>query len=909
MNESNFSESRDRSRGAQPALSAENAHEPNRFMSTLRETLEHIEDPEWLERNSPLASVFFAGVAVEPARRRQVTLTGRPDVDLRLRTTWHRWEAERGTPLQRLIWEALCRLPADPEAGVQAVLLLTYFEEPRPKQSEVVKLLALGRSTYYRHLDRAVTELSRVLVELVRPALRLELPPVRPLVGRAVLLATAADQLEHGAVVHLIGGSGLGKSSAGAHLAHGWAGPAFWYTIRRGLTDRLDALLFALAWFLHHHGESALWLYLNSSPQEVSATKALSSIRHALAAMNPTPLICIDEANLLLDGDDESDRLRSLLEDLAHLARSGAPLLLIGQKLLLPPEPGALFVLEGLQAGELVELLAQERVTLGDGELRRLLAFTRGNPLLLRLWLALARSGASPANLPAQLSEAATFDWFLARLERHLQPAELLVLEELAVFDDGAPASVWRRSRVALRTLLELDLVEALPGDRVILHPALQTSLTTRLDGERRQALHLAAAAIYAERGMATQAARHYVLGGAAEMAVWHWYHARRAERLQGQTGAALALFRPLPGTLATANDERVLALLLAELTSFTGESAGGLAVLEQITWPADSSLSVRAHELRGELLADVGEIERSLAEYRRSLEGYQTLEAAHGVHLRTALGRRALVYQRDLATARRESRQAEFDLLVLKGEIEEQAGHYAAAHRHYSAALELADDMPDDFARAKLHEVFGIMEAHHEHLDEAVSHLTAAGRYYRAVGNEICAVGVTNTNLAYAYLLTRRHAEAVAPAQRALEFFAEVNHPYWLALNETNLAEAFCYLGRLREAEAFARQALDREEAVVRPYCSYILGLIRNAQGRWAEAEQHCRDAIAGGEELGDPWATGPAWRVLGEVFFGAERFAEAGAAWEEALAIYITLGVEFEQQALRSQLGRLPA
>jgi hypothetical protein len=60
--------------------------------------------------------------------------------------------------------------------------------------------------------------------------------------------------------------------------------------------------------------------------------------------------------------------------------------------------------------------------------------------------------------------------------------------------------------------------------------------------------------------------------------------------------------------------------------------------------------------------------------------------------------------------------------------------------------------------------------------------------------------------------------------------------------------------LGDLDKAEEYAQRGLRREEAVVRPYCLYVLGGVRRAQGRLGEAERFGREAITVGEELQDP-------------------------------------------------------
>lgn len=875
---------------------------PDRFMQTLRQTLEHINEADWLEKRSPLASVFFAGAARTAPQRRQIGHTGRKEVDERLRATWHQWEERPKSPLQSLLWEAVCQLPYDPETHSQALLLLTYFEDPRPKQNEVIRLLALGRSTYYRYLEQAVERLGEMVVQLLRPALRLEQPPPTPLIGRTEMIAQTLQLLRTGRVVHLVGGSGLGKTSLGAHLAAQWpAGRTFWYTFRRGASDHLGQLLFALAYFLHQQGASDLWLLLNTNPQELDITKALAVLRHTLVKAPSPPLFCFDEVDLLLaDALEESEahsQVRSFLEDLIRSPRHGAPMLLAGQRLLFEPEPDCLFTLTPLTTAEVTAFLHTGAIRLAVAQQEKLLAMTRGNPLLLRLFVALHKSGASLDETLTRLNTPVTLSWFVARLRQHLAPADLALLYQLSVFEGSAPRSAWRTSQRAIRTLIELGLVEAIGADRLTLHPALRATLYQQLPPERKRDLHLAAAVVCTEHSLFTQAAVHYIQGGRPELALWTWYTHRQQEIRQGQAGAALALFAPwaeMP--LPAPEDQRALALLLAELWGPAGRADKGLAVLDRISWAPHQPSAARAHELRGELLADLGDTDHALAEYRRSLEDITQLRATHEIRLHTAVGRRALVYLRDHSQARSEVALARFDLEVLQGEIEDAAGNYAAAHAHYTAALALAGPDADHHKLAKLHEVLGILEARHAHLSAAVEHLEAAGRHYAATGNLVCSVGVTNTNLSYAYLLVRRYAEAAPPAQTALAFFSELNHPYWLALNEANLAEAYFYLGALDQAEGYAQQGLRREEAAARPYCLYVMGLIRRAQGRFREAERFGEEAIAAGEELQDPWALGPAWRALGESYHAAGREEDAQRALAEALRIYRQLGVESE-------------
>lgn len=881
-------------------------------MQTLRQTLEHVDDVEWLNKNSPLASIFFAGISTDPARKRQVVLTELKAVDERLRATWHNWEARPKSPLQSAIWEAVCHLPPDLESQSQAILLLTYFEEPRNKQTEVIKTLALGRSTYYRYLDRSVETLGETLVQLLRPALRLELPTARPLVGRDNPLLQAQQALQRGKVVHLLGGGGLGKTSLGAQLAATWRGATFWYTFRSGLSDHLDHLLFALAYFLHQQGASGLWLHLNTNPQEIGGSKVLAALRQHLTDLSDNPpLLCFDEVDLLLASDledsEEHARLRAFFEELAHSPRAGAPVLLIGQKLLLEPDADALLTLAPLTTNDVAALLAKSKITLEVSQQQRLLSFTRGNPLLLRLFMALYQREEKLAETLQQLTTPVALDWFMARIRLHLSPAEEEVLYQLSVYDGSAPHDGWRTNLRALRTLIDLGLVDTPTQESISLHPAIKSWLLHQLPQDRLAELHLAAANLLAERSLFTVAAHHYLQAGQPEMALWTWYNHRQEEIAQGQGSAALEMFTPLTHTtLPNLEDQRVLALLMAQLCSPAGRAQEGLAALDSVTWSPASPSGAQAHQLRAELLSDVGEIDRSLAEYRRSLESLHNLRLTQTVNVHTNIARRALWYVHDLSQARNEANQARLDLELLQGEIEDMAGNYAAARMHYTNALAQVGQSTNDHKRAKLHEVLGILESRYAHLEAAVEHIQAAGRYYHAAGNIVCAVGVTNTNLSYAYLVKRRYAEAVPPALKALEFFGELNHPYWLALNEANLAEACFYLEEIEKAEAYAQQGLRREEVFARPYCLYVLGHIRRVQSRFAEAESYCRQAIAAAEEIDDLWGLAPSWRALGECLRDAGRAVDAQSAFEEALEIFEKLGVEQEIGVVRGLLGR---
>lgn len=885
---------------------------PDQFMATLRQLLEHIDDAPWLQRQAPFAATYFSRGQTN-GRAPQLALTGQPELDHLLRAIWHGWEGQPLSPLQRLLWEAVCALPPQKEPNYQVVLLLTYFQPGKPKQSTVIRALAISKATYYRHLEGAIEALAARLMNQLQPALRLEMPAVRPLIGRDPLLANAFQLLQKGAVVQLVGGSGLGKTSLGAHLAQRWgAARTFWYTFRPALSDQLDQLLFALAYFFQQQGAPTLWLHLTSDPRGMSVDSALATIRQSLEALRATPpLFCFDEVDLLLPSDPQAaDRygpLRTLLEALAQSPRAGAPLLCLGQKLLLEPDPEHCLIMARLTAEESHHLLRQAGLELSPAALATVVTYTRGNPLLLRLFAIWQRLAGRESDALHQMTATVSFDWFWVRLRQHLGAREEEVLGALAVHQGATPRDLWQKQQKTVEKLITMNLVDSHADDSISLHPTIRTAIERTLSAEQRQAHHLAAALAYEQRATFTRAAYHYIHGGRPEVAVWLWHRHQERELQQGQAGAALALFAPLAQQpLPHPADQKALHLLLAALYSLTGQPQDGLQSLAQVAWSPGQATTALAHEVRGHLLSHQGEIERALAEYRHSLDLITHLRADQTINLRTTMSRHQLIYLRDLDGARQAAQMAQFEVAVLHGEIESATGNYLAALRHYQAAEPLAATLNNPYTSAKFYEALGILHAYHAQLAPALTNLQKAGDYYQAYGNEVCAIGMTQTNRAWAYLMARRYIDVPPLADAALAYFTRLGEPYWIATNQTNLAEAHCYLGNLAQAEAYAEAALRLEEGSVRPYCLYILGQIRRRQGHFAPAEHFCREAIATAEANRDPWALGPAWRALGETYRDWGKADQAHSALQETLAIYQRLGVEAEiaycQHLLRS-------
>jgi tetratricopeptide (TPR) repeat protein len=681
------------------------------------------------------------------------------------------------------------------------------------------------------------------------------------------------------------------------------------------LTDNVQHLIFSLALFLHHRGISHLWQHLMASPNDVSMAKALAVIRKSFEDLRDAPaLLCFDEADLLLpnelDDAGEHEQLRSALEELIEAPRHGTAILLIGQRLLVEPERGHIFTLTRFDASAVRELFQRAGLPHDDDACAAASAYTRGNPLLLQLLITLHRVGEPVLADLSRVAGAATLDWFLTRVRRRLSAKEQDLLDAICVFDTPMPAHAWRTQAKTLDKLVQLNLVERDAAGQVGMPMALRDGMVRRLPPDLRIVLHVSAAQACVDLGAFTLAARHFSLGQQPGMAIWAWQAHADDEIRHGQAQTALAIFEPLRyAPLDSNKDRQALALILAQLNSLNGKFDDGLSALDAVSWPSGHLSSTRANELRGRLLAQRGDIDAALATYRAGLDGLTTLRLTQPVTLRTELALQTLERARDVPAARREAHLAQADLDIVRGYIEELNGQMDAAQRCFASARDLLreGEVNDPVRLAKVNEALGLNEARRLNVEAAVGYLKEAGRHYRAYGNLICAAGMTDTNIAFAYLLARQYEQAVAPAQRAVDFFLDSQQPYFLANSEACLAEALTNLGQLQAAEALVWRALAHEEASARPYALQVLGHIRRQQARYAEAEQLCKEAIDISTADGDVWNAAYAWRVLGEAYRDWGKVADARGAFAHACEAFTKLGLLADANALREQISML--
>lgn len=192
-----------------------------------------------------------------------------------------------------------------PGAYAKQLLDLRFFQ--RKSLDYIADQLGLSGTTHYRHEQEALGMLERAIIELVVPAVRLSIPtqPAR-FVGRTQLIESCLAELKQLRTINLVGPPGIGKSSLAAVLASRWGREqVFWYSLQPGFNNQLMSLMHALGYFLFRLGHPALWLQLIASRGNSDAEVCAAIVRHELSDLHRKPLVCIDNADVLLPFEDK----------------------------------------------------------------------------------------------------------------------------------------------------------------------------------------------------------------------------------------------------------------------------------------------------------------------------------------------------------------------------------------------------------------------------------------------------------------------------------------------------------------------------------------------------------------------------------------------------------------------------
>jgi tetratricopeptide (TPR) repeat protein len=872
------------------SLSPPNEGEPDLFARHVEAALEHIGDDDWLSEHSPLAAPYFLGQALSA----QFEPFDRP---------------QQGVALRRVLQEAAATLESD----LQELLHVVYFERnPHLENVGLALTLHMSERTFYRTRTKAIGALASALNNRLLPSMRDETPIQRALIGRPGVLERVMAVLRSGRTFFLFGPGGMGKTTVGAVVWHQWSEIAlaeqrtaarrvFWYTLRPEVNDQAASLLFAIGSFLRAQGASALWRQLVADRGLSDLSRALALLRYDLESLPPaTLLFCFDDVDVLLEENREHIQIIHLLEDL----RTGAPLLLIGQRVTL--ENDEHLRLPGLDAAGLADLLAQIGAPPISGELQtQLLTITRGNPALALLFTMLLRDGDDAASALHALAQAPAVEVLFNRLWRRLRRQERELLMQLAVYRTPAPRDVWHRQSDLLAQLQQRELVQSFADGSVALPPHLHRITYERIPTEVLPLLHRQAADVYEARADYVSAMYHAVRGQQAARAVWLWYVHRHTATDAGRGAAALQiLLRIAPADLPDDHDRAALRVARAELLALNGQSEEAAEEL-QFTVTAPHSL-MRAYVRRYEasLLETQGRVQQALQKYREAIDLYTDLPQLGEVAARTQLSFLQHYRLHHPQQARREALLARAKADAFLGDLESIAGRYDAALDYLLSAkskIESAGGELRDLSR--VYSYLGTLYYRRADDESALHYLNQAIECDRQRGDQIGPLYDLLTRAAV-HTMAGRHAQGLADAQQGLQSAERFKNSYLVAGFSAGVAEALLGLQRWSEAEYYAQYSLGQEEEFFRAAALVVLALIRCQQDQYAESLQLLAAALENAQQIEDRHTEAYIWKAFAQVYTRIGEPHQARDARQSALGIFKALGNRREMAALEPVL-----
>ena len=838
------------------------------FTQVIEEALKHYQDPIWLGESSPLATPYFLG-------NRLTTSTTSALV--------------RGRTLQALFQETTDHLQGKNAERFQTILRQYYFKSL--PAAVVWDMLGLGKNSFHLSRNAAIAALEEQLIEQIQPALRLEQPPVvEHLLERQRESEFALGALNKLQSIALLGVSGIGKSAFAAHLAHKINRPTFWYTIRPGLNDQLESLLFALGLFAHQQGSSTLWLAVHTAPQQAASEQMLGVVRHTLSQIQPLPLLCLNNLEQLqTKPSNQHVALISLMESLQGLV----PMLWIGEQIPLPCDE--YLTLSGLSPAASVELLRQSGIQISAPQQEEIYQLTKGNPRLLKLALASLVSGKARNALPDDPALEAILNRTLVRLSA----SERTILKALSVFRTPVPMHPWqtRASGVILNSLLEKQLLQSDGQGGIEVPLVYRQQIYRQLTKLEQQQAHRQAAEIRSRGGSYTAAAYHWLQAGEIELALALWQTHQQREMGQGQAAAAYAIFQPLISDGTSAQIREQAQLICAKIDMLHGQSE---RVLQQLTTKTISTeiLAVEAGELLGMAANDHSEFTQAELSFQQSLKVAESL-----VEVRIARLHKGRAWshlrQRELDLAERELGFAHYEIENMRGNLAFDRGHYALAQEHYGIALNLAEELNYRDGIGKTSNNLAGVTLWLGQFVDAIRYLERAFSAYQTVG-KVADMAGSRITLAVAHNQAGNYAAAHVALDEAQTLQLGQPTVWQLGLIEQARAEAYLGANQLDLAELHVKNAIASEEISLLPDAYRVYGELCAHRGDAQNAETFLCQSLYLAEKNEDRYLAAYAWRALAKLYHQLNFVTQAQTAQTRAIELFHELNLAHEANKL---------
>lgn len=881
------------------------------FDEQIKTVLDYYGDPAWLGAHSPLASIYFLGEAMRnqvllatPLQRGQALQVA---VDQATVALW-------GGALPKTLDEmcaALERERQEPGTLRFAYLVLEVrhfqrFLRPRSNQAIWEEYFLRSKSQHYRDYDLAVAQLGQALLKSLQPTLRLEAPtPPVQLLGYDAYLTQASESLEAGGSVAITGGSGMGKSALGATIAQqiqqGGQRAVFWYTLRPGLNDRLESILFALGHFLYAQGATTLWQVLLGGPSQDGPGPALVALRQDLADLRDrAPLLCFDELDYLARFNSEqiNSAYVQIVEALDSV-RTLAPLLLIGHYAIL--ETDRTLTPPGFQPVQIAHLFAEAGLPINNAEAEQLFRYTQGNPRLIHFCRALYQSGEALAAFTQQNATVTGFYPVLYRLWRRLNPEERGLLQQLAVFNAPIAADLWPTQQPILQRLLHYRLMEADQRGGIEVVAILRKLIVQEvLSPEERIHLHQLAAIQRHAFGEYTAAAWHYCQANDSRTAITLWYPKMEGEIRRGQAAVAYALFQQIPNPGLPTAERKALALIQGELLRLRGDWEGGLGRLAVAPWSGVDEIDAKAEGLRAEFLAALGQTEGAIVAYDKAIATLARLQTRI-VNWQRQRGN-LHVRQANLSQAKHDAQLAEALALELHGTIKKEEGQLDEALLYYQKAALLAETLQELTHLARIERHILHIHGYRRNLPKVEEYARNAMNHFQAI-HDLAHVAQVQYELGGVYIECGHFEQGIQQSLQALRFFERAKSPYHIANICVNLAQGYLGSGDLDACEQYAQLALEQEEPEAMPYAYWCLGKIKAHQGNLPHAYACFAEVIRNSAQ--QPYIVAFAYKEEALLHLQQKQQPEGVCSLQKALQLFEKLGIQEEVAAVEALLN----
>lgn len=690
----------------------------------------------------------------------------------------------------------------------------------------------------------------------------------------------------------------MGKTTLASVICQEWmkrkpVHPVFWFTVRVGLNDRLEGLLYALGYFLHSCGASTLWLEMVATTGKIKTGLALDIVRNAaaeLAERHITPLFCIDEVDLLRTAENTAHaQLLSFVQGLQGIV----PMLLVGQQPLVDAD--TYIELIGLNQGEISQFLRQADVKLTTDERAILHQHTGGNPRLLHLFTALHDAGEPIESVLAALGNTPPLEYLLGRMLRRLSTQELALLKVLSVYRRPAPL---RQNSDSLQGLLRRRLVQMYGQETMGILPAYRAAIFENTPTEQRQQMHQQAAEMRAGIGDYTAAAWHLIAAGNTELAIALWYDHRRQEVNSGQGQAALTMFRAVDQSNLTDDSKHILAQIRADLEQLTGDPAQALADIRWLL--ANDDVTVfDAYALAGYIANEQGLLGEAEEYFHRLKERAEMLVTKQLAVAHRGFNWRA-IRESNLDTAWTEAQITRYEAENFQGLVQQMLNNFAEAETYYFSALQLAEEINHAEGISRTAYNLAAIYSFCGRFEEAKFYYQRGEEVTERIGKIALLLG-GRINKAVLYSLSGDYAEAVTilrQTESEYELYDSLYTSREKALLNQALAEAYLSLGDWDNAKKCARCALDTEETDTRADSLRTFGEALLACGQLENAKDYIIQSISLAKEQGIPFLIGYGWRALAQIYKAMGNEMLADIARENAIEQFTALRLEHEVQ-----------